>query len=499
VYRKRTAENVFALVALQWVTRGLSVVTKVVLARFLLPDDFGTFALAVGLIGFMATFGNFGLDYAVVQKGPKAGPADYDVAMSLRLAISAVLFGVTFVIAFPWASIFQNPGVTVTTQVLAFIYLATPWSFVPSTRLTAELRYRALAIPNLLGQVVSFCLSIALALMGLGIWALVIPLVLSQIAVSIAFGFIHPWKFRISFRWATARPLLSFARHLVAVSVLGFLITNIDNFTIGYLMGSAALGFYAVAYGFGFLPVSLFSSPASSALFPTLVKIQGDQDRLRKGYLESFGYLAALAIPAGVGLAVVAPEAVHVFLGSLWQPVALPLVVLSFYGLARAIEEFSSSLFSAVGTPKKIAQLNFLILLGSIPLLYPLTVWYGILGTAVAMTVPMIVGLAWSIVLVSRVLDTPTASVFSRMKCPLIAAGAMGVAVILLKFILYSFLPDRLSIPWLPVSVSQLTIGLALSIPCGILLYVATLRVLDESAFVGMRQLMFGIADRRPT
>src|SRR5207245_4977349 len=148
---------------------------------------------------------------------------------------------------------------------------------------------------------------------------------------------------------------------------------------------------------------------------PALVTIERGQDRLRKGYLESFGYLAALAIPAGVGLAVVAPEAVHVFLGSLWQPVALPLVVLSFYGLARAIEEFSSSLFSAVGTPKKIAQLNFLVLLGSIPLLYPLTVWYGILGTAVAMTVMMIVGLEWFIVLVCSVFYLTNSSVFFRM------------------------------------------------------------------------------------
>src|SRR5512137_1368315 len=88
VFRARTAENVTIYVALQWFNRILGVVTKVILARLLLPDIFGIFAIGTSLIGFVGTFGSFGLDYAIIQKGEAATDDDYDVGMSLRIVIA---------------------------------------------------------------------------------------------------------------------------------------------------------------------------------------------------------------------------------------------------------------------------------------------------------------------------------------------------------------------------------------------------------------------------
>ena len=495
MFRVRTAENVVILVALQWLNRGLAVVTKIVLVRLLFPEDFGTFALAVGLLGFVSTFGNFGLDYAIVQKGPSATERDYDVGMSLRLLIAIVLFAVTFVLANPWAQLFSTPIVSPTTQVLALIYLVTPWSFVPSTRLVADLKFRAISVPNLVAQIANSALSVGLAFAGFRVWSLVLSFVAAQILATLTYVVVQPYRFHLSLDRGTVQSLLGFGRHLVFAALLGFLITNIDNFAIGYFLGSIALGFYAVAYGIGYLPVALFSTPAGAALFPSLAKIEADRTRLRSAYSESLSYAAAAILPTGVGLAVIAPELVIVFFGPQWEPAILPLVVLGAYGACR---DFSSSLFSAAGTPKEIARLNLYVLLLSVVLLFPLTLGMGIVGTAIAMTIPVFVVFLISIYRSAAVVDARPSDLVRSIRGPILAAESMGVLVFFSKLGLSAIAPSALVIPFTDWAIRTETVVLLLLTPLGVLVYLVLLRIADRDVFEGLfRHGLVGLGRRR--
>jgi lipopolysaccharide exporter len=489
VFRARTAQNVAIVVGLNWFGQILSIATKVVLARLLFPSDFGIFALAGGLVSFIGTFGNFGLNYAIIQKGDSATKEDYDVGMTLRLLISVGLLVASIAAAGPWAALFPlfpAPVVTSTTQVLAFVYLITPWGFVPSTRLTAELRYKAQVIPSLAGQLGNATASILLAFLGFGVWSLILGLILGQVAANLAYSIALPWRWRPSLRWRVAKPLMGYARHLVAAAVLTFLITNIDNFTVGVVWGSAALGLYAVAYGLGYIPVSLISTPAGSALFPSFAKIQDDIESLRGGYLESLGYAIAIIAPASIGLAVTAPEIVEIVLGPKWLGATLALVVLAFYGLARALVDFSSSLFSAVGQPRIVAELNLYILVLSIIPLYPLTLWWNIAGTAVAMTVPVVIVVGVSIFRTARVLQTRRRDVLRRGVGPLLAAMVMGGFVLVVRVLLYGVLPARIFLPIAGLSMAVQTAVFLIAIPAGVAAYFALLRVFDREMFEGL-------------
>ncbi len=389
--RARTAENVVILVLLQWVSRAFSIFTKIVLVRLLFPGDFGVFTLAVGFIGFLSTFGNFGLDYAIVQMGDAARRIEYDVAMTLRLILSVALFAITFFLAIPWATLFGVSAVSSATQVLALVYLISPWGFVPGTKLTANLRYRALLLPNVANQVTNASIAIVLAVLGFGFWSLVIAMVASQLSWVVSLTAICPWRFSFRLNRAVGSRILKYARHLVAASLLAFLMTNIDNFTVGFFLGAVALGYYAVAYNFCLFS-SMVSGSAASALFPSFARIRDDPTRLRRGYVESFGYAIATAAPVAVGMAVMAPELVDVVLGSAWRPTTVVLVVLAFYGLSKAVLDFSTPLFAAAGHPRAISELNALVLVTSICLLIPLTLGYGLVGAGLAMTIPVALG-----------------------------------------------------------------------------------------------------------
>jgi len=436
--RIQTAENVAIIVAVQWVSRGFAFATKIILARVLFPADFGTFALAAGLIGFVSAFGNFGLDYALIQRADSARDEDYEVAMSLRAVISIALLAASLALAGPWSSIFGNPVIAGATQALAIVYLISPWSLVPTARLTVKLAYRRLVVPNILSQFANSVVAIGLAMLGFGFWSLVVSLIASQVVWVVSLSIAYPWRPRFRFDPVVARSLFAYSRHIIIASVLVFLMTNVDNFTVGFFLGSSKLGYYAVAYSLCLFS-SMVSGSAATALFPTLSKFQEDLPRVRRGYLESFGYAVATVTPLALGLAIVAPEIVLVLLGVEWTPSIVPLIFLSFYGFFKAIVEFTTPLFASMGHPNAIPRLNALILIGSLALLPPLTVLFGIAGTALAMTIPVPFALVVSFLWAARILQLEPRDLAVRLRGPVLAAGIAAVLVFVLKTIIYSF------------------------------------------------------------
>lgn len=485
--RSRTAENVAILVFLQWMSLGFSTITKIVLVRLLFPADFGIFALAVGFIGVLSTFGNFGLDYAIIQKGASASEVEYDVAMSLRLLMSSVLFGATIILAVPWADLFSTASVGPATQVLGLTYLITPWGFVPGTRLTSSLRYRALILPNVVTQLVDSSISILLAAIGLGFWALVAGMVASQVAWVVSLALVSPYRFHLRFDRLVAIPLLKYARYIVAASVLAFLMTNIDNFTVGFLLGSSTLGYYAVAYSFCLLS-SMISGSAAAVLFPSFSKMIHDKSRLRRGYIESFAYALATVAPAAIGIAALAPELVGVLFGPLWAPVILPLTVLAFYGLSKAVMDFGTPLFAAVGTPRIITELNAVVFLLSAALLVPLVWVLGLLGAAIAMTVPVSVAAGISIKRAARAVGVRPRELVRTSPGVLFAAEAMGLMVLGMKYVLSAVVLNSGSLMIGPVAMGLESVTLLIGIPAGTVLYFALLRVFERDVFEGIRR-----------
>jgi PST family polysaccharide transporter/lipopolysaccharide exporter len=164
----------------------------------------------------------------------------------------------------------------------------------------------------------------------------------------------------------------------------------------------------------------------------------------------------------------------------------VPLIILSFYGLNRALVDFSSSLFAAVGRPRIIAVLSLYTLVGSLILLFPLTLTFGISGTAVAMTIPVVAVAVISIVQSARVLRADLRTFVKRLRSPLIAAAIMGASLVLLRIASYAIVPDRVTLPFIARGDTAAALVLAVMAPAGLVIYLALLWVFDPSAFRGL-------------
>jgi len=198
-------------------------------------------------------------------------------------------------------------------------------------------------------------------------------------------------------------------------------------------------------------------------------------------------HAVVLIVPAGIGLSVLAPEIVHILLGPTWVDATVPLLVLGFYGLGRGLVDFSSSLFAAVGKPKIIALQNAYILALSLVLLWPLTNDYGIQGTSVAMTIPVLLVAVVSLRQSAKTLHGRLADFTDRLWGPMVAAETMGVVVYALRTAMYAYLPARIEIPLLNLSVSEVTIVLLVAVPLGMAVYFGILKYADPKVYQGVK------------
>jgi len=160
--------------------------------------------------------------------------------------------------------------------------------------------------------------------------------------------------------------------------------------------------------------------------------------------------------------------------------------------------DFSSSLFSAAGTPKEIARLNLYVLLLSVVLLFPLTLGMGIVGTAIAMTIPVFVVFLISIYRSAAVVDARPSDLVRSIRGPILAAESMGVLVFFSKLGLSAIAPSALVIPFTDWAIRTETVVLLLLTPLGVLVYLVLLRIADRDVFEGLfRHGLVGLGRRR--
>ena len=144
------------------------------------------------------------------------------------------------------------------------------------------------------------------------------------------------------------RSLGGFGLNVFGSGLVGYINRNADNVLVGRYLGSAALGAYSVAYNVMLLPIAQLTSPLQAALFPAYARVQRDEERVASIWLRVTTVVASLVAPAMVGLAVVAPDFVHVVLGQRWAAAAPVLRILAIVVLVDSISSLGQRTLQAM-------------------------------------------------------------------------------------------------------------------------------------------------------
>ncbi len=320
-----------------------------VLARLVSPADFGVVSAALIVIGVSSMFSRLGLGPALVQR-PELEQRHIDTAFSTSVLMGLGLGGLVWLGAGWAAEFFRTPGVEPVLRVLAVVFPLQGLAAVAGSLMMRELRFRWMANIDVISYGIGFgAIGITLALLGLGVWALV----LGQIAqLVIKTGILlsgQPPRLRSLPERRAFRELMYFSGGFTLAKVANQLAQQGDYLMVGRFLGPAALGYYGRAYHLMSAPAGGFGTILDSVLFPMMARVQTDEKRLASAYRRGIALIALVVLPASAALVVLAPEVIHVLLGPRWTPVIVPFQILAVGMLFRTSSKLSDSLTRATG------------------------------------------------------------------------------------------------------------------------------------------------------
>ncbi len=381
---RRIAYGAGWVVGLRFALRALGLVSTVILARLLLPADFGLIALATLLAAAVERLGAFNFDVWLVRH-PDPGAADYDTVWTLSIIRGLASGALLVALAHPVSGFFDEPRLAAVVAVLGVASAAGAFENVGIVDFRKHLQLHRDFLLMMACKVGAFVVTVSLAVALRSYWALLAGII-TNYALRLALSFrLHPFRPRLSLHsW---REAFDFSKWLLVSNTLAFVYNRADTFILGKLVSSQVLGLYAVAHELANLAATELVQPIRRALLPGYAKMIDDPAQLRRGFVDGFGIIMLIGAPCAVGIALLADPLVRTLLGDNWLE-AIPIVqVLALYALAAVGMANINPVLMAVGRTRLLAVL----FLAGVLVLVPAFTWathsYGVLGGAWALGV----------------------------------------------------------------------------------------------------------------
>lgn len=346
-------------------TKGVSLIVSVVLARLLLPEDYGVIALA-GIFINLATFVvQGGLTTALVRK-EDVDDVDYSNAFFFCMAVAAACYGVFFVAAPDIAAFYDEPLLTSVLRVQMLSLFLCALGAVRNAIITRQFRFQALCIANLVANIISGIAGIILAYKGFGVWALVFQTLIRDGACAVLLCFAVKWKLTFAVSFPRIKVLFSASSWILGASLLDFLGNNFSYMLYGKCYSTETLGYHTKGNQLPELVCLHTFGAISSVLLPTMVGFQSDRERLKLVTRKMVALSSFVIFPMMGGIAVVGKEAVSVLFTDKWLPCVPILWAASLYFAVNIFRQINSQLIYAVGkasTATRVEAIRFVVLL----------------------------------------------------------------------------------------------------------------------------------------
>lgn len=444
-------------------TQLIAMASNVLLARVLSPQDFGLVAMANLLLAFVGPFHDSGLLPAFVARKDAMRESAATIAWSTPvtgLGVAAVA-----VLAAPLAgTLFARQDVVPVMRVLALVFVLNGLAVAPLAVIAKELAFRSKATVAIAAALTEGVFGIVLALRGAGYWSLVGAQLARATVTGLAAWWLAPWKPLGRFAWAQFREMARFGRHMVAGNLLGLLGSYLDNIVVGRWLGAEALGLYGTAFRWGRLPSQALGTTVNQVAFPSYVAVREEPARLQAAYLRVLRTVSTLALPASLGLLVVAPVLVATLYPPRWAGMVAPLQIFAIFGLVNALVATTGDVFKAAGRPGWIPGLAIVHLPSLAASLWFLT-GYGPAGAASGLLLAALISGTVALTAAFRLLGVSVRELAGTLAPPAGAALLMAAAVHAL----------RRALAGAPGLVALLVL-----VAAGVLVYAAALRLLGR-------------------
>lgn len=299
--------------------QGIQFIVQIVLARLLLPEDYGIIALVIIFISIANVFVQSGFSSALIQR-ENVDDADFSSVFYLSLFIACLTYVILFIAAPFIASFYEEPQIITVVRILSITLFFGAFNSIQNAFIARRMQFKKLFFSSTGAILLSGTVGIHMAYTGFGIWALVGQQLTNQLFIVVILWFTVKWRPKLIFSYASVKILFSFGSKLLLSSLINTLYTNLRSLVIGKMYNPAMLGFYNRGQGFPSIIVSNINGAIESVMFPVLSSQQDNRLRVKDMVRRSIVTSSFIIFPIMVGLAVTAEPLVKILLTDKWLP-----------------------------------------------------------------------------------------------------------------------------------------------------------------------------------
>lgn len=351
-------------------SRLVQIASMVVLARLLVPSDFGLVALALTISIFLGLVASLGLG-GVFVVDQDLGDREKGTYLTMFLVMGAAFAVVMAALAPAAARFFEEPrldDIVLAMSVMVFFSGGINWFY--EALMQRELEFRNRFVAQMVQVVTYGVTGIVLAALGAGVWSLVTGQIVGAVAYAAALLALAPYRVRPAFDRAAAGRGVREGRGFLVQTVTGFAAQNVDIVVVGRVLGAGRLGFYSMAVRLSELPNWMIGESVAKVTFPGFARMRHRGEDVTPAFLSALKLVAFAACPLGVLLSGAAEPIVLVVFGDRWAGMIGPLAVLGIWGAVKPIRNTIAWLLNSVGHQAVLGRISLVMLVLLIPTVY---------------------------------------------------------------------------------------------------------------------------------
>jgi O-antigen/teichoic acid export membrane protein len=332
----------------QFGTQVISFIVSIVLARILLPKEFGLIGMISVFVGIGTSLINSGLTQSLIRT-IDPDQEDYSTVFYFNLAGSIIIYLILFLAAPFIATFFSQPILKPIVRIYCLTFIINAFSEVQLTRLTKEMNFKLQMIVAIPSLIFSGILGICLAYFGFKVWSLVWMGVSQAFLNTIQLWFMTGWKPSFTFSMKKFKLHLHFGYKLTLSGLLDTIFNNIYQVIIGRFFVPAEVGFYTRADSLKQLPVSNISIALNKISYPLFASIQNDDLRLKKGYKQIMQMVIFIVAPTLIILGVLAEPLFRLLFTDKWLPAVPYFQILCITGILYPLHSYNLNILNVKG------------------------------------------------------------------------------------------------------------------------------------------------------
>ncbi len=446
----------------------VSFVISILLARMLLPKEYGVVSLVMVFINLANVFISNGLGESLVQK-QDADEVDFSSIFYCGLTISVVLYAVLFCSAPAIAEFYENDLLRPVLRALALVLPITAVNSVQNAYVSRNMIFRKFFISTLSGTLGSGAIGVIMAFTGFGAWALVAQYCSNVLFRTVSLFVVVPWRPRLIFSWGRAKSLLKYGSRIMGAEFINSGYSQLRSLIIGKVYSSEQLAYYQKGNSFPSLVITNINTAVSKVLFPSMTKLNHDPEQLKQFTRKSLRLTSYVIFPLMAGLIAVAKPMIILLLTEKWIEAVKLLQILCLYWIFQPVLTANWQVIKAMGRSDLCLKLELLkkgvgivLVIGSMYISVEALAWSNVLLAAFSVLVNMFPCRK----LIGYTMTEQAADLFSAAVLSLVMCGAV-------------FLVGQVTMPVLPVAavlVLQVLVGAGVYIGLSALLGVECFR-----------------------